>query len=81
MTDQELKDALDGLFAYDIGATDSGIRDEMLRKKVIQEISKDSKRISRIVRDMWLSDEAIEKGYSLEDILEFIKWLNNDLQC
>jgi hypothetical protein len=33
MTDEELRDALDGLHAYDEGATDSGIRDEDLRER------------------------------------------------
>lgn len=81
MTDEELRDALDGLAAYDAGATDSGIRDEALRARCIAELKEraaaESWRpfISRLVRDMWLSDEAIGQGYGLEDALEFTEWL------
>ena len=35
MTYEEIEDALDGLCAYDHGATDSGIKDEALRERVI----------------------------------------------
>ncbi len=38
MTEAELWDALDGLMAYDLGATDSGIHDEDLRARVKAEL-------------------------------------------
>lgn len=85
MTEKELSDSLLGLFAYDIGCVDSGIKDEGLRNKVRLELFTDptrnksqivSNRISRIVRDAFLSDEAIADGYGLEDVAEFIVWLD-----
>ena len=38
MTEEELWDALLGLMAYDLGATDSGIHDENLRARVKAEL-------------------------------------------
>lgn len=85
MTTNELADALMGLYAYDVGCTDSGIHDEYLREKVRVELFVDplrrpqqlvSDRIARIVRDAFLSDEAISNGYGLEDVAEFIDWLD-----
>lgn len=84
MTDEELKDALDGLHAYDSGCTDSGIKDELLRERVKAEVAKDlgqfggfGKRISRLARELYLSDEAIEQGHTLESVVEFARWLDD----
>jgi len=84
MTDQELMDALSGLFAYDSGATDSGIHDEELRARVIEEIRSDAgqfslfgDRVSRLAREMFLTDEAIDEGYGLEDVQLFANWLDD----
>lgn len=85
MTEAELSDSLMGLFAYDLGCVDSGIKDENLRERVRLELFNDptrsksqivSNRISRIVRDEFLSEEAISDGYGLEDVAEFIEWLD-----
>lgn len=83
MDDKELRDALDGLFAYDTGSTDSGIRDEGLRQRCVAELQQRAAPgetaarlfLSRMIRDMWLSDEALEQGYGIEDALEFTDWL------
>lgn len=84
MNDKELKEALDGLFAYDSGCVDSGIKDEVLKKQVIEELKKDllenqifSDRLSRIAREMFLSEDAIKNGHGLEDLREFIDWIEN----
>lgn len=84
MTDEELTDALDGLFAYDTGSHDSGIYDELLRLRVIEELKTDRSthcfcgpRLSRIAREMFLTDQAFEKGYNLGDVAEFIEWLKD----
>lgn len=84
MTRDELIKALDGLHAYDDGAVDSGIRDESLRARCIEELKRitaaepeDGREFfSRLVRDMWLSEEAIEQGYGIEDALGFVDWLD-----
>lgn len=83
VTDEELRDALDGLHAYDDGATDSGIRDERLRGRCVAALRAHRDQgddhwrewLARLVRDMWLSDEAISQGYGLQDAIEFTQWL------
>lgn len=87
MTDDELRDALEGLFAYDEGATDSGIHDEGLRKRCMQEVEERKALgetlprllVSRMVRDMWLSEEALAQGYGIEDAIGFTEWLDRQL--
>lgn len=81
MTRDELIDALDGLHAYDMGCVDSGIRDEVLRARCIADLKQraaapDAREFfARLIRDMWLADEAIGQGYGVEDAVEFVKWL------
>lgn len=85
MTDGQLQDALDGLYAYDSGAVDSGIHDETLRERAKAELIADADaagpnaqvgpRLSRIARDLFLSEDALRRGYGLEDIDSFIDWL------
>lgn len=80
----KLIDSLDGLYAYDTGSVDSGIHDESLRAECIAELKAlplesgeiYSKELSRIVRDMWLTEDAIEDGYGLEEALGFLRWLD-----
>lgn len=86
MSDEELLDAVSGLFAYDTGAASSGIRDELLRQKVIEELHKGlgthqlySVRAARIARELFLTDEAIAQGYGLADVAEFIEWLDGPM--
>jgi hypothetical protein len=85
VTHEELSDALDGLHAYDSGCTDSGIHDEALRARVkahLATLDDDKWRwtMSRIVRDLYLSEEALEQGYGLEDVAGCIKWLADRME-
>ena len=88
MSDEELRAALDGLFAYDGGSTDSGIHDEALRARCITELHSRSGPyetaprlfLSRLIRDMWLSEEALEQGYGIEDAVEFTEWLGERME-
>ena len=80
MTDTELKSALSTLYAAD---KNNGTADETLRATVVTELRKDrseselfSVRVTKIARDLFLSDEAIEQGYGLEDVRDFINWLD-----
>lgn len=85
MTEEELRDALSGLHAYDTGCVQSGIHDEKLRERVIQhleELAKASENdwrltMSRIVRELYLTDEALEQQYGIEDVADFIRWLDD----
>lgn len=84
MTEEQLRNALDGLHAYDDGAVDSGIHDEDLRQRCINALKAQTgpheiapEVLSRIVRDLYLTDEAIAQGYGLEDAVGFIRWLDD----
>lgn len=84
MTDDELHRALDGLYAYDQGAVDSGIRDAGLRARCVAQMKQwpvgeyellPTAEVSRLVREMWLTDEAIGQGYGIESAFSFTRWL------
>ena len=82
LSDAALWDALDGLLAYDLGATDSGIHDEALRARVraqLEALPDDAFRllISRYVRERMLSEEALTAGYGIEDVREFFTWMRD----
>lgn len=80
MTTDELRAALDGLFAYDTGCVGSGIKDEQLRQRCIDALRALSRpTLAALVRDMWLSDEAIGLGYGAEDAAEFLRWLDDSM--
>lgn len=86
MTDRELFDALGGLFAYDMGCVDSGIKDELLRKQVIAHLKAMDEQAfrvttSRYVRDEMLGEAALEQGYGIEDVARFIDWLSDRMDC
>lgn len=88
MTDEELSRAIDGLFAYDNGAIDSGVHDPELKARVRSELAVGrgeyqliSPRVSRIVRELYLSDEAIAQGYGLEDAARCFQWIDDGLQA
>lgn len=73
----KLKDSLDGLFAYDKGATDSGIHDEELRQEVKRHLATlpDEEKKE-------LADRIIEEfGWGSEDSEEFFEWLEEDMDC
>lgn len=79
MTEEELRDAIDGLSAYDNGCVDSGIHDEALRARFhahIGALAKDERRkvLSRVMRDLFLTDEAIARGYGWEDAGALAAW-------
>lgn len=78
MDKEKLFDALDGLFAYDGGATDSGIHDESLRKEVFDFIREEAKRESTFhpsILTEFVKQHYADPPYGLEDIKEFIEWL------
>lgn len=80
MTDEELHDALIGLYAYDTGSISAGIHDERLRAKVkahLLSLDETAFRLtlSRMVRDHWLTEERLAMRYGIEDIRCFIDWM------
>jgi hypothetical protein len=84
MEKARLSEALTGLMAYDLGATDSGIHDEELRADVKAYLGRlEENDLSRVlgefVREQYLSDAALEEGYGLEEVREFIDWLRSGM--
>lgn len=84
MDDKKLYEALDGLFACDMGATDSGICDANLKEEVIQYLkvlaeAELKTKISKFIQEHFLSNEASDSGYSDEDVSEFIEWLSEEM--
>jgi len=71
MTNAELFDALDGLFAYDTGCVDSGIKDERLRQRVKAELKKNDPRIALFLKAYYLPPD-----YGEEDVAAFKEWLH-----
>jgi hypothetical protein len=72
--------AIDALMAHDNGAFDSGVNDEALRSAVINFLGAldDAGRrkiCAEFARGL-LSDENIERGYGLEDVRNFMEWLD-----
>lgn len=86
MSDIEMMSVLDGLYAYDSGCTDSGVSHGTLRQRVINEIKAVDRagrigatRLRELAREMWLSDSAVTQGYGLQDMLEFMRWIDDRL--
>ena len=84
MDHAELWDALDGLYAYDTGSTDSGIHDELLRERVktqLGHITSDRRAllVRGWLRNAFLTGKARGEGYGQEDCDEFLQWISDDM--
>ena len=82
MTYEELREAVNGIYAYDTGCVSSGIRDERLREAIKSEIGvleglEHRKLLARLVIDMHLSPEALEQGYGPEDAHALLCWFDD----
>lgn len=67
-----LSAALDGLFAYDNGAVDSGIHDEALREWCINELLQlGDDGIRTIAAELYGQDP-----YGPEDVQDFMDWID-----
>jgi len=75
MNKSDLFNALDGLFAYDVGCTDSGIHDEALRAKVIATLHAGEDGANRLLWEFLVTRYRPEDGYTIEDAKEFIRWI------
>ncbi|PPA70029.1 hypothetical protein [Jeotgalibacillus proteolyticus] len=75
--------SIEGLFAYDTGCVDSGIKDEYIKHEVfsyLNSLSENGFRIllSEYIREYYVSENAIAKGYGIEDVAEFLRWLSDN---
>ena len=69
-----------GMFAYDTGSVDSGIHDPEMKRLCIEYLDglrgKEQRAVlARIAREAFLSEEAIDLGYGIEDVAQFQEWL------
>lgn len=70
-------DAIDGLMAYDNGATDSGIKDENLRAQLVAYVDElTDQQHSLLV--MGFIHARIHPPYQLEDMLVFLGWCRDN---
>lgn len=72
-----------GHYAYDTGATDSGVRDACRKIQLVAlwrghaKAAGYDKLEAEWARGYWLSDEAIGRGYGVADLTKFFRWLED----
>lgn len=74
----ELIKALEDLFCYDAGISDRGINDDgfALRELCIEQIREISaEEMSRTIREMFLSESALDEDWTAEHVKDFVDWL------
>lgn len=74
MTFEELADALDGLFAYHSGATDSGIDDASLKLRCVAVVRADPALLQQVAHHRYG-----KLPYGRQDIDEFLDWAAEEL--
>ena len=80
MTKDELFDTLDGMFAYDAGCTDSGIKNEPLRRQIFKHMAALPTGVQLQIVSAFLTKEYTpEQGYGVEEWVDFLVWYQN--QC
>jgi hypothetical protein len=70
---------LEGFYAWDQGATDSGVKNDVRRTEVAAIVDATPEETIRLdlavfVRSAYLSGEALEQGYGPEDARAFLNW-------
>lgn len=73
-TYEQWSDAIDGLWAYDYGAVDSGIKDERLRERIKATLHTDQgfEWMTRFARELIAEGQP----YTIEDVAKFVRWLS-----
>ena len=74
MNDDEKLDRLDGLFAYDSGCSDSGIKDDSFKNYLSNNHDELGKLLTKLARQ-YLSDT----NYTIEDIAQILNWAEREL--
>jgi len=87
-TDKDVFDIMIGLFAYDSGheVSDIGDDDNSFRVVVAAWLDREFKKpenkhrhipqvMDRFVREEFLAEEALARGYGCEDVVRFLSWL------
>jgi hypothetical protein len=80
VTDTELWESLDGLFAYDLhrGSIETGIQDDELKQQVKKELQEDAEnnypRVTKFLHEFYTVPP-----YTIEDTANFIDWLSAEM--
>ena len=70
-------------FSYDMGCTDSGVCYDIQEfRDYFEHFGENNFRvfISRLIRENFLTEDALKDGYGFEDALEFIDWFYKILE-
>ena len=83
LTEDDVADALDGLYAYETGSFDSGIHDVVLQERVKAWLkaneSKAKELLREIVHDM-IDRDGPMRG-NVESAASFLRWLDHEMGC
>lgn len=79
MDNKKLFDAIDGLMAYDLGAADSGIKDDDLKEEVRAYLH-GSEHASEHLLTFIHERLKTEHGHTLGDVVELLDWLRDEIQ-
>lgn len=84
LTHAQVVDGMMGMYAYDTGGRDSGLKDESLRvriKAVLDAMDERAFRVflSDLLREQFVSERAIRQGYGHEDVKAFFDWLGDEM--
>lgn len=90
LSDDEISHMLEEMYLYDNGQRSLSEGNELMRGKLREAIDDGNERkphqlisdrirliLSRYVRDHYLTEEALAQGYGIEDVAEFIRWLDD----
>lgn len=80
LPEDELFCQMEKLLAYDLGATDAGNNDPDLRQTVVEQLramdeTARTRWISLVAARYYLSDQGMAQGYTIEDVLEMMQWV------
>lgn len=75
MTISKYVDLIDGFYAYDNGATDSGIKDDETKKEIKEKLKEFSEE-NHLIVDKFINRYS---GLDIEDIEEAMKWLKEEM--
>lgn len=82
MENKEIKNNLINFYAFDTCGPDFGFKDDELRMKTFVAIESihnedeklENKILSELLIEQFLCDEAINEGYGIEDVENFLSW-------
>ncbi len=83
MTIRMILDELTRYYAFETGATDSGVKDDVRRAELVKlwraslALKEYREEEARWFRDNFLSEPAIAGFYGMEDLIEFWNWLED----